>query len=60
MLFQGMGWEYKVKIMLHCFRKKKCQQDFTPGIRDPEEENIYFLFNSDIVNLLSKTNGGET
>ena len=26
-LFLGMGIEFKDKIMLHCFREVKCQQD---------------------------------
>ena len=31
-LFQGMGMEFKDKIMLHCFREVKCQQGFTTGV----------------------------
>ena len=32
MLFQGMGMEFKVKIMLYCFREMKCKQGFATGI----------------------------
>ena len=32
MQFQGMGMEFKDKIMLHYFRGVKSQQGFTPGI----------------------------
>ena len=32
MLFQEMGMEFKDKIILYCFKKVNCQQDFTTGI----------------------------
>ena len=32
MLFQGMGMEFKDKIMLYCFREVKYKQGFTTGI----------------------------
>ena len=35
-LFQGMGMEFKVKIMLHYFREVKWHQRFTTEIRFQE------------------------
>ena len=32
MLLHRMGMEFKNKIMLNCFREKKCKQGFTTGI----------------------------
>ena len=32
MLLQGMGMEFKDKIMLDCFREVKCKQSFTTWI----------------------------
>ena len=32
MLFQGMGMEFKDKIVLQCFKEVKCQQGFITGV----------------------------
>ena len=37
-LFQGMGMEFKDKIMLHCFKEVRCKQGFTT-------ETLYYLYN---------------
>ena len=31
MLFQGMGMEFKDKIMVYCFSEVKCKQSVTTG-----------------------------